>query len=123
LATPAQATPLALFVFFFFSIRRRHTRLQGDWSSDVCSSDLVSQETLAEMIGTTLSRVNVFMNKFRKLGFIKYNGGIEINTSLLRSEERRVGKECTFLMGWVDVKQYKLQKTYVILSSSSATFM
>jgi len=43
----------------------------------------VSQETLAEMIGTTRSRVNFFMNKFRKLGFIKYNGGIQINTSLL----------------------------------------
>jgi len=43
----------------------------------------VSQETLAEMIGTTRTRVNLFMNKFRKLGFIKYNGGIEINTSLL----------------------------------------
>jgi len=43
----------------------------------------VSQETLAEMIGTTRSRVNFFMNKFRELGFIKYNGGLEINTSLL----------------------------------------
>jgi len=43
----------------------------------------VSQETLAEMIGTTRSRVNFFMNKFRKLGFIKYNGGLQINTSLL----------------------------------------
>jgi len=43
----------------------------------------VSQEMLAEMIGTTRSRVNFFMNKFRKLGFIKYNGGIEINPSLL----------------------------------------
>jgi CRP/FNR family transcriptional regulator, cyclic AMP receptor protein len=43
----------------------------------------VSQETLAEMIGTTRSRVNFFMNEFRKLGFIKYNGGVEINTSLL----------------------------------------
>ena len=43
----------------------------------------VSQETLAEMIGTTRSRVNLFMNKFRKLGFIKYNGGLQINTSLL----------------------------------------
>jgi len=43
----------------------------------------VSQETLAEMIGTTRSRVNFFMNKFRKLGFIKYNGGVEINSSLL----------------------------------------
>ena len=43
----------------------------------------VSQETLAEMIGTTRSRVNFFMNKFRKLGFIRYNGGLHINTSLL----------------------------------------
>ncbi|MFY9753917.1 MAG: Crp/Fnr family transcriptional regulator [Candidatus Acidiferrales bacterium] len=43
----------------------------------------ISQEMLAEMIGTTRSRVNFFMNKFRKLGFIKYNGGLQINTSLL----------------------------------------
>jgi CRP/FNR family cyclic AMP-dependent transcriptional regulator len=43
----------------------------------------MSQETLAEMIGTTRSRVNFFMNKFRKLGFIKYNGGLQVNTSLL----------------------------------------
>jgi CRP/FNR family cyclic AMP-dependent transcriptional regulator len=43
----------------------------------------VSQETLAEMIGTTRPRVNFFMNKFKKLGFIKYNGGLQVNTSLL----------------------------------------
>ncbi len=43
----------------------------------------VSQETLAKMIGTTRSRVNFFMNKFRKLGFIEYNGKIKINKSLL----------------------------------------
>ena len=43
----------------------------------------IPQETLAEMIGTTRPRVNFFMNKFRKLGFIKYNGGLQINTSLL----------------------------------------
>jgi CRP-like cAMP-binding protein len=44
----------------------------------------LSQEMLAEMIGTTRSRVNFFMNKFRKLGFIDYNGGgLKINTSLL----------------------------------------
>jgi CRP/FNR family transcriptional regulator, cyclic AMP receptor protein len=43
----------------------------------------ISQETLAGMIGTTRSRVNVFMNKLRKLGFIKYNGGIKIDDSLL----------------------------------------
>jgi CRP/FNR family transcriptional regulator, cyclic AMP receptor protein len=43
----------------------------------------ISQEMLAEMVGTTRSRVNFFMNKFRKLGFIKYNGGLHIDTSLL----------------------------------------
>jgi CRP/FNR family cyclic AMP-dependent transcriptional regulator len=43
----------------------------------------VSQEILAEMIGTTRSRVNLFMNKFKKLGFIRYNGGLHINSSLL----------------------------------------
>jgi CRP/FNR family transcriptional regulator, cyclic AMP receptor protein len=43
----------------------------------------ISQETLAEMIGTTRSRVSFFMNRFRKLGFIKYNGGIEVHSSLL----------------------------------------
>ena len=43
----------------------------------------ISQETLAEMVGTTRSRVNVFMNKFRDLGFIEYNGDIKVNTSLL----------------------------------------
>ncbi|MGC2091653.1 MAG: helix-turn-helix domain-containing protein, partial [Methylocella sp.] len=43
----------------------------------------ISQETLAEMIGTTRSRVSTFMNKFRKLGFIDYNGDIEVHSSLL----------------------------------------
>ncbi len=43
----------------------------------------IPQETLAEMVGTTRSRVNFFMNKFKKLGFIKYNGGLQINASLL----------------------------------------
>jgi len=43
----------------------------------------ISQETLAEMVGTTRPRVNLFMNKFRKMGFIKYNGGLQINSALL----------------------------------------
>jgi CRP/FNR family transcriptional regulator, cyclic AMP receptor protein len=43
----------------------------------------ISQETLAEMVGTTRSRVSHFMNKFRKLGFIKYNGSLEVHSSLL----------------------------------------
>jgi CRP-like cAMP-binding protein len=54
-------------------------------SKDAKPRDLpkLSQETLAEMVGTTRSRVNFFMNKFRKLGFIAYNGRITINQSLL----------------------------------------
>ena len=44
----------------------------------------ISQETLAEMIGTTRSRVNFFMNRFRKLGFIDYSGrGLQVHSSLL----------------------------------------
>jgi len=43
----------------------------------------ISQETLAEMIGTTRSRVSFFMNRFRKLGFIQYNGGVKVHSSLL----------------------------------------
>ena len=43
----------------------------------------VSQETLAEMVGTTRARISFFMNKFRKLGFVKYDGGLEVHSSLL----------------------------------------
>jgi CRP/FNR family cyclic AMP-dependent transcriptional regulator len=44
---------------------------------------LVTQQTLAEMVGTTRSRVNLFMNRFRRLGFIEYNGGLKVNHSLM----------------------------------------
>jgi CRP/FNR family transcriptional regulator, cyclic AMP receptor protein len=43
----------------------------------------ISQETLAEMVGTTRARVNFFMNKFRKLGFVSYDGGLEVHSALL----------------------------------------
>lgn len=43
----------------------------------------ISQETLAEIVGTTRSRVSFFMNRFRKMGFIEYNGGLKIHSSLL----------------------------------------
>ena len=43
----------------------------------------ISQETLAEMVGTTRSRVNFFMNRFRKMGFVRYNGELEVHSSLL----------------------------------------
>jgi CRP-like cAMP-binding protein len=56
----------------------------------------ISQETLAEMIGTTRSRVSFFMNKFRKLGFISYNGKIEVHNSLLNAvlhDKPRIGSD------------------------------
>jgi CRP/FNR family transcriptional regulator, cyclic AMP receptor protein len=43
----------------------------------------IPQETLASLVGTTRSRINFFMNKFRKMGFIHYNGGLQIHSSLL----------------------------------------
>ncbi|HEY5616671.1 MAG TPA: Crp/Fnr family transcriptional regulator [Vicinamibacterales bacterium] len=55
----------------------------GDTGNAQRTLPRLSQETLAEMVGTTRSRVNFFMNKFRKLGFIQYNGGLKINSSLL----------------------------------------
>jgi CRP/FNR family cyclic AMP-dependent transcriptional regulator len=57
-----------------------HYGNQGDATIDVPK---ISQETLAEMIGTTRSRVSFFMNKFRRLGFIEYNGRLRIHKSLL----------------------------------------
>src|SRR5205807_4724177 len=65
--------------FFFFSSRRRHTRLQGDWSSDVCSSDLTF---LA--IGEPFSSVAIRVRSSSRDG----------RSGRKRSEERRVGKEC-----------------------------
>src|SRR6476620_4720724 len=73
----------------FNSSERRLARLLlllanfGKEDSPQLSSPNISQETLAEMIGTTRSRVSYFMNKFRKLGLISYNGHVEVNNSLL----------------------------------------
>jgi CRP-like cAMP-binding protein len=55
----------------------------GDQAGSERRIPKISQETLAEMVGTTRSRVNFFMNKFRDLGFIEYNGDLKINISLL----------------------------------------
>ena len=57
----------------------------GKEGSPQIISPNISQETLAEMIGTTRSRVSFFMNKFRNLGFISYNGKIEVHNSLLNA--------------------------------------
>jgi CRP-like cAMP-binding protein len=57
-----------------------HYGNQGEPKTDIPK---ISQETLAEMIGTTRARVSFFMNRFRKLGFIDYNGGLQVHSSLL----------------------------------------
>jgi len=64
------------------ALRRRLARY-GDQGGPQRRIPKISQETLAEIVGTTRSRINFFMNKFRDLGFIEYNGDITINTSLL----------------------------------------
>src|SRR5207247_7918982 len=84
-----------LFLYFFFSSRRRHTRSTRDWSSDVCSSDLVEERVLAvrvemnERHGYALEDA-VFCAVMQWLMLAL----TFIVMAVLRSEERRVGKEC-----------------------------
>src|SRR5437016_8753498 len=75
-----------LIFFFFFSSRRRHTRLVSDWSSDVCSSDLRN----------TLQRCADQAGRREPQTSLQRSVGCKTNTDdgQLRSEERRVGKEC-----------------------------
>src|SRR3712207_8378593 len=86
---------LCMLVFFFFSSRRRHTRYWRDWSSDVCSSDLTTVST-AWWTGRVERGLRVRQSVVPMLGFgEEATVTIEIiNNALLRSEERRVGKEC-----------------------------
>src|SRR5256885_11337565 len=88
--------------FFFFSSRRRHTRLQGDWSSDVCSSDLRMHAIIAEFARAPVPKpMPVVMQNIiakRLLGGWALPKGIiqplRDGHVFARSEERRVGKEC-----------------------------
>src|SRR5256885_4284306 len=87
---------------FFFSSRRRHTRLQGDWSSDVCSSDLYALEVQGPTGKVTLEVVkHLDAQRVRAISLQSTDGlqrGMEAqdtgNQISVRSEERRVGKEC-----------------------------
>src|SRR5260370_29318275 len=98
-----KAGKMVWFCFFFFSSRRRHTRFKCDWSSDVCSSDLLPRfERLAKVepsgfreafesrqnitCRTHISRFFLHPDDFARVGMLVDGGG--------RSEERRVGKEC-----------------------------
>src|SRR5690348_17531989 len=82
---------LCFFFFFFFSSRRRHTRWTGDWSSDVCSSDLV-RDQLREVLAlgaVVPSRAGDLLRETRTR-----ESRAQIVEGGVRSEERRVGKEC-----------------------------
>src|SRR5688500_20127331 len=81
---------------FFFSISRRHTRLQGDWSSDVCSSDLRTSDPLTAHRPPP-PRVSNYTpdGPLREPRMIRHLLVAGLSAGLLRSEERRVGKECT----------------------------
>src|SRR5438477_12790121 len=83
---------------FFFSSRRRHTRLTCDWSSDVCSSDLGEASQLAEKVNGAICR-SVDSNCSRPLAS---------SFSTIRSEERRVGKECR--SGWSTYDEEKKEQ-------------
>src|SRR5262245_64321377 len=91
---------LFIFVFFFFSSRRRHTRCLSDWSSDVCSSDLSlacvegRRALAAERNGRVGGWVAAVGMVDLQSALRTISGGVDYGYGLLRSEERRVGKEC-----------------------------
>src|SRR5205807_4953163 len=101
--------------FFFFSSRRRHTRLQGDWSSDVCSSDLASvrQVNFATRRKATTLLAEIRPGSSKAEPAKRRRGtrcrqrcdseivGLRFQKRTVRSEERRVGKECRS-RGWRD---------------------
>src|SRR2546427_1918234 len=84
--------------FFFFSSRRRHTRFDCDWSSDVCSSDLAEDELARASLGDEAPAVHDGEPRAQPLGLLHEmrgeDDGFPPGEELLRSEERRVGKEC-----------------------------
>src|SRR5256885_5227477 len=88
--------------FFFFSSRRRHTRLQGDWSSDVCSSDLdftnkfrKPRDVQGDVSLAVVGKISYELLGMNFLPFVTRSQAFKYKLSIgVRSEERRVGKEC-----------------------------
>src|SRR5689334_24280495 len=99
-----------MYPFFFFSSRRRHTRWNCDWSSDVCSSDLVPDEPAVEAQDSLAPWLDLLGHQRRDLrAAVRENHGLSFDLGLRdhdlrRSEERRVGKECT---SWWSTYHYK----------------
>src|SRR5256885_10150538 len=91
-----------VMLLFFFSSRRRHTRLQGDWSSDVCSSDLIYGKPVAIKTETynhtsaIFAEVTFMTELFSciNIGDMDFDYRYFDGCNCIRSEERRVGKEC-----------------------------
>src|SRR5207248_4904406 len=85
-------------MFFFFSSRRRHTRSYGDWSSDVCSSDLAAKVMIDQKRkGKIINIASTSGHGGRKeaTAYTTAKAGVlNLTRSIARSEERRVGKEC-----------------------------
>src|SRR5437879_7219141 len=95
------------YLIFFFSSRRRHTRYIGDWSSDVCSSDLM-EDSFARMDGAKLSSIQVAITKAESAAIRRMATGPAMEGDK-RSEERRVGKECR--SWWWMTVTYENQQT------------
>src|SRR5256885_11144168 len=86
---------VTMLLSFFFSSRRRHTRLQGDWSSDVCSSDLVVRVSRKQPSATTEDTTMLAATRYRTLERLPPIVRAVLDArDEARSEERRVGKEC-----------------------------
>src|SRR5438105_9496803 len=103
-------------VFFFFSSRRRHTRSTRDWSSDVCSSDLVDSWVAARLRSLPASARPAPVRAaaeslpcLRKWSWSSCGGCASVSVHAQRSEERRVGKECR-AGGWAVSAKKKREK-------------
>src|SRR5688572_33092997 len=97
-----------MFSLFYFSSRRRHTRFDCDWSSDVCSSDLTPYEYLGKDKRLEARFTAVTARKVRPTEVLVPAHNAPVAEGMLRSEERRVGKECR--SRWSPYQQTK--KTY-----------
>src|SRR3712207_7746038 len=89
---------ISVYLFFFFSSRRRHTRYWRDWSSDVCSSDLNCVISILTTLASTTLHCSGLVNpkstnEMKEVFYFQHDYNAR-NDPKLRSEERRVGKEC-----------------------------